>query len=53
MTISKLYQIPSIINLLVDDQSKNELLPINDNGNKNPKTKYQPIDKLTCSDYKL
>jgi hypothetical protein len=51
--MGKIYYCPLKTNRLVDDGSKNEPLPLNDNGNKNPKTKYQPIEKLTWSDYEL
>jgi len=61
--MGKIYYCPLKTNRLVDDGSRNELVPEplpanvnaswNRNVNSNPKTKYQPIEKLLWSDYEL
>ena len=48
--MGKIYYCPLKINRLVDDGSRSEMVPeplsVNRNANNNPKTKYQPIEKL-------
>jgi hypothetical protein len=55
--MGKIYYCPLKINRLVDDGSRSEMVPeplsVNRNANNNPKTKYQPIEKLLWSDYEL